>query len=157
MYFSRGLNKIQNPYNLRDMYESYKENVEDNTPYDISYKEFMTITEDYLLEISEGLLMAKGSFKVPGNLGYLNIIKKKVDLTRLKRVDWKATVESGKKVFHLNEHSEGFNYYIEWSRILQSTKNIRLYRFVPTRMMKRTLAKLIKNKEFDSFEQNIII
>jgi hypothetical protein len=152
MYFGRGPNKVHNPYNLKDMYESYKESVEENTPYDISYKEFMTITEDYLKEISDGLLSGKGSFRIPKNLGYITITKFKVDLSKLNRIDWKATVETGKKIYHLNEHSDGFNYKVVWTRIQQNARNVKMYVFAPTRRIKRTLASLIKNREFDTYE-----
>lgn len=151
-YFGRGKNKIQNPYNLREMYEEYIKTVDPHSPYCVTYKEFMNITEDYLKAVSQGLLDGKGSFKIPCNLGYIDIIKKKVDLSKLKRIDWKASVENGKQIYHLNEHSDGFNYKIEWTRIVQNARNVKLYVFQPTRNMKRTLAKLIKNKEFDTYE-----
>ena len=151
MYFSRGPNKIQDPYNLKDLYEHYIKTVEPNSPYAVSYKEFMTILDEYLKEISDGLLAGKAAYKTPFNLGYIEITKKKVDLSKLKRVDWKTTVETGKTIYHLNEHSDGFDYKIEWLRS-QNAKNSKLYVFSPTRRMKRTLAKLIKNKEFDTYE-----
>ena len=151
-YFGRGLNKIQNPYNLRGMYLSYKDTVEPHSPYDVEYREFMKITEEYLKEISIGLLGGKGSFRIPRNLGYIDIVKSKVDLSNLKRVDWKATNESGKTIYHLNTHSDGFDYKIVWTKIVQNARNLRLYVYAPTRKMKRTLAQLIKNKEFDSYE-----
>jgi len=151
-YFGRGKNKIRDLYNLSDMYKSYKKTVEPNSPYDIEYKEFMAITEDYFRSIADGLLIGKGAYKMPFSLGYIDITKRKVDLTKLKRVDWKATVETGKTIYHLNEHSDGFDYKIEWLRVTRHTRNSKLYVFSPTRRMKRTLAKLIKNKEFDSYE-----
>jgi len=151
-YFGRGPNKVQNPYNIKDMYEGYKNQVEPHSPYDVTYKEFMNILNDYLKGISEGILAGKGSYKIPFNLGYIDITKSKVDLTKLKRVDWKATVETGKTIYHLNEHSDGFDYKTEWTRISNTARNSRLYVYSPTRKMKRTLAKLIKNKEFDTYE-----
>jgi hypothetical protein len=149
-YFGRGPNKVQKPYNLRELYEHYIQTVETSSPYAITYQEFMRITEDYLKQVSEGLLSGKGVFKVPHNLGYIDITKKKVNINRLKRIDWKATVETGKTIYHLNEHSNGFDYRIEWSRI-GAAKNAKLYVFVATRKMKRTLAKLIKNREIDYY------
>lgn len=152
-YFGRGLNKVQNPYNLKDMYASFKASVEKNTPYDIEYKEFMAITEDYLRAVSEGLLAGKRAFKIPFNLGYIEINKRKVDLSNLKRIDWKTSVDAGKRIYHLNEHSDGFNYKIEWERVNWNTRNSKLYVFSPTRKMKRTLAQLIKEKKIDCFQK----
>ncbi len=151
-YFGRGKNKRQDVYNLKEMYNEYIKTVDSNSPYNVSYQEFMQITEDYLREVAKGLLASKGSFRIPHNLGYIDITKKRVDLSKLKRVDWKATVETGKTIYHLNEHSDGFDYKVEWTRIVQNVKNVKLYVFQPTRKIKRTLAKLIKNKEFDSYE-----
>lgn len=151
-YFGRGKNKRQDVYNLKEMYNEYIKTVDSDSPYNVSYQEFMQITEDYLREVSKGLLSSKGSFRIPHNLGYIDITKKRVDLSKLKRVDWKATVETGKTIYHLNEHSDGFDYKVEWTRIVQNVKNVKLYVFQPTRKIKRTLAKLIKNREFDSYE-----
>ena len=112
----------------------------------------MTILDDYFKEISKGLLAGKTAYKMPFSLGYIEITKRKLDLSKLKRVDWKTTVETGKTIYHLNEHSDGFDYKIEWDRIRNAVRNAKLYVFSPTRKMKRTLAKLIKNKEFDTYE-----
>ena len=151
-FFGRGLNKIQTPINIGDMYDEYKASVEPNSPYDVKRSEYMAILDEYFKLVSEGLLAGKRSFKIPMNLGFIVINKRKVDLSNLRRVDWKATNESGTKVYHLNEHSDGYDYKVDWNRPIHTTRNSRMYNFNPTRKIKRTLAKLIKSKEFDTYE-----
>ena len=137
---------------LKEMYEGYKDSVEMNSPYDVTHQEFMQILDEYYKSIIEGLLVGKGGYKLPFNLGRIDITKSKIDLANLKRIDWKASVELGKRIYHLNEHSDGYDYTIEWVRINANARNSKLYVYSPTRYMKRTLAKLIKNKEFDTYE-----
>lgn len=155
MFFSRGRNKIQNPYTFKDMYKAYMEDVETGSPYDIPYSLFVEITTEYINETVERLYDGFRVF-LPYGLGELQIVKKKMyfksQLDKKKGIDWAATNKFGKVIHHLNEHTGGFKYLFYWDRKKSRIKNAKCYRFVPTRNLKRTLAKLIKVDKKDYFE-----
>lgn len=60
------------------------------------------------------------------------------------RVDWQKTKKLNKRVFHTNEHSDGFNYKWTWfpkeSKFFQSE----LYVFKPCRYASRAIARYVK-------------
>jgi hypothetical protein len=156
MFFGRGLNKIKaGGYTLPDMYKAYTKDIEEDSPYDIPYSVYVTITTSYIKKLIQRVF--KG-FKVilPYRLGAIQIVKKKMyfksQLTKGKGIDWAATNKYGKVIHHLNEHSGGYKYLFYWDRTNARLKYINSYRFIPTRTLKRTLAKLIKIDKQDYFE-----
>ena len=154
-FFGRGANKIQHPYTLVDMYPFYLEQVGHNPIYQLEYNEYVDIISDYYKAISEHVLDG-GKFKLAYKLGELFIIKKKINVHKKKTmpIDWALTNEVCKKVVHLNEHSGGFKYLFHWEKRNQSLKNLYSYRLVLTRANKRKLARLIKEENYDYFEQS---
>ncbi len=150
-YFGRNKNKIQNPRNLSDMYVDY---IKDKDPlYSIDFKTFYNICDIFYKEVIEQIL--KGQvFNMPFGLGNIQISKRKITVYKKAQsaVNWEETLKTGIKVWHLNEHSDGYNYGIDWN-YGRSLKYVRGYKFVPTRTFKRTLAKLIKTKEQDYYER----
>ena len=132
MFFSRGPNKIINPYTFRDFYPFYCEQVGENELYKISYNEWVDICSDFYKEIMEYVLEEGGIFKMPYGLGDVYIAKFRVDLNKLTQhgLDWKLTNETGKKVYHLNEHSRGFKYAFQWRKSRNKLVNKYLYRFL---------------------------
>jgi len=69
--------------------------------------------------ILETLLNASDGFKMPYGLGFVQIGKympKNYNDTSLS-VDYKTSKELGKKIYHLNEHSNGYKYRLYWSKI----------------------------------------
>jgi hypothetical protein len=153
MYFGRGLNKIQNPYTLKDMYDRYMEEVGDNPLYEVSYSEFVSICSDYYKDVIDSVFEGE-TYKMPYGLGELKISKKKIVINKLRptNVDWKKSVECGKQVFHLNEHSSGFKYFFHWVKKKNIAVNKYIYRLVMTRENKRKLARLIKSGNYDYYE-----
>lgn len=133
-----------------DIRENYiKEN---QSWYNLEYSDFVDICDKFYDRIVEGILNGK-TFYMPSGLGKIEINKKRILKfgSGIRGVDWKTTKEVGKLVYHLNEHSDGFNYNINWFRG-RTTKNLSTFSFIPTRTFKRSLAKLIKNRERDFFE-----
>ena len=94
-------------YTLTDYYLFYKGNIEKNTVYDIDMKTYKAIITDYLKYIRDQIMQECKEFKLPCRLGTLSIIKHrpKEFSNRSLRFDWKATKETGKAVYLLNEHS----------------------------------------------------
>ena len=137
MFFGRSKNKIVSPDNLSQIFDEYIKDKEKDSPYNISKSVFINVNNYHLNGITEGLLSGK-EYVMPLGLGRIAIYKKKASGFRTVDyfIDWQKTVAAGKRVYHLNEHSDGYNYSISWIRG-HRIRNIELYRFIPTRRFKR--------------------
>lgn len=158
MYYARGKNRIENPYNLSDMYVKFSEENEDNPLYNVDRDLFYTLCSEFYQKIVEGIIYKDKEFKTPFSVGSIYVQKYQPDFedikTRTSFIDWKNTAKLGKIVYHLNEHSNGFKFTIKWKKKRNIIRYIEIYKFVPTRMFKRTLAKVIKNRENDFLEKD---
>ena len=98
-------------YTTTDFYESYKQYIEPNTPYDIDLQTYKNIINDYFQYIRDEVMYNCKEFKFPCRLGTLQIIKHqpKEFTGKSLRWDWKATKETGKPVYLLNDHSNYYN------------------------------------------------
>ena len=126
---------------LKDIYAYYREHTEEPLPYSV----FKAVNQDYLAAIMELIVVEAYNFKIPNRLGYWRIQKRETDLTRLS-VDWQATKKVGKRVYHLNTHSEGFKLRFLWekkSAVLKKNSK-RPYSFRLCREWKRKLAGEMK-------------
>lgn len=154
MFFSRGVNKIQNPYTFRDYFPFYIKEIGHNSVYEIEYAEWVAICSDFYKEMMEDILQNGGTFKMPYGMGDVCISKFKVNINDLpgRSLNWKLTNETGKNVYHLNEHSRGYKYAFQWRKSNNKLVNKFLYRLVMTRANKRELARLIKEEKLDYYE-----
>lgn len=154
MYFGRSKNKIQSPYTLKDSFNDYIKDKDENSPYHIDKKEYRSIIEDYILLLNKEILDNASIFKMPYRLGTLQIVKLSSSNNRNKKysIDFNLTNKYGKTIYHLNEHSDGYKYMFRWSKIKSIVKNKTKYRFIPTRTNKRELANNIKLGIIDYFE-----
>ena len=121
-------------YTINDFYQFYLSNIERDTVYDIDYKVYRQIIEDYFKFIADQVIEHSREFKLPCRLGNLSIVKrrpKNFDNKSL-RIDYHESAIQGKAVYFINEHSR--------------------YQFVATRANKRRLAQIIKNREHDYVE-----
>ena len=62
-------------------------------------------------------------------------------------VDYKASKEYDKRIYHLNEHSGGYKYRLYWSKIPRVFPDRYKYQLGFVRQNKRRLAQLIFNKQ----------
>lgn len=150
MFFSRGPNKIKKPYTMPDFYKSYIEEVVEGSGYDVSYNTFRDICEDYYKGIVDHLFEG-GFYNLPYNTGEISIKGKRVKKMTSKTmpVDWEQTNKLGKKVFHINDHSNYYKFRFAWSKLYRHFKNKSNYRLVFTRENKRRLAKIIKSGDYN--------
>jgi hypothetical protein len=152
MFHGRGKNKIQNPDNMSDIYEAFVKEFNGEPPYDISRTEFVAINDAFYRRAVEKIL-AGNTLQLPFGVGRIQIEKTKATKFKGSKmfIDWENTNKIGKVVYHLNEHSNGYNYHIRWRKpgMIRGDKK---YRFIAARMFRRTLAKIIKNRELDYFE-----
>ena len=126
---------------FRDMYHTMPIEV-DYSLYKRILDEMCTIILEYVLERSEG-------FKMPYGLGFIQIgkYKPKTLTPDSLSVDYKASKEYDKKIYHLNEHSDGYKYRLYWSKIPRTFPDRYKYTLGLIRQNKRKLAQLIFNKQ----------
>jgi hypothetical protein len=93
--------------------------------------------------------MRSEGFKMPYGLGFIQICKYKPKSMTVQSlsVDYKASKEYDKKIYHLNEHSEGNKYRLYWSKIPRVFPDRYKYQLCLVRQNKRKLAQLIFNKQ----------
>lgn len=133
---------------IADFYIRYKQNIEQGTVYDVDLKTYKAIVTDYFKHIRDQVMLESKEVKLPCRLGTLQIVKHqpKEFTGKSLRFDWKATKETGKPVFLLNEHSNYFKYRFFWSKKDCLLTNKTKYQFVASRDNKRNLAQLIINQ-----------
>lgn len=152
MFFSRGKNKVQQPYTFADMFLQYIEDKDKDSPYYVTYKEYVSICTIFYQMISKAIIDDGIRFKFPFGLGELFILKRKIKCNNKMPIDWVLSVKEGKRIYNLNEHSLGFGYKFFWTKPCHITNKF-MYRLVLTRANKRYLAKAIKQNKKDYFER----
>ena len=140
-------------HTITDFYQSYIKDIELGSSYDVDFETYQKIVYDYFKFIRDQILDGK-EFYLPYRLGTIQIIKSKPKTYTSKslRYDWKAMKELGKPVYYLNEHSNGRKYRYYWRKQDCLFTNKTKYMFIASRDNKRTLAKIIINKEHDYVE-----
>ena len=117
-------------------------------PIDIDYSLYKRILDEMCVIILEHILNASEGFKMPYGLGVIQVCKyrpKNLSSESLS-VDYKASSELGKKIYHLNEHSDGYKYRLYWSKAKRTFPDRYKYELKFVRQNKRKLAQLIFNK-----------
>jgi hypothetical protein len=123
--------------------------------YDVGYKKYRSICENFNKLIIDEILLKAKEFKMPHRLGSLRILKKEMNYSAGKnklKINWQETNKHKKVVYHLNDHTDGFNYRWFWSKKNAIVKNKTIYSFQATRTNKRRLASLLKGKKVDYYE-----
>lgn len=114
----------------------------------VDYRLFKLVLDEFNAIVLDKLFNASEGFKMPYGLGYIQIVKykpKKMNDKSLS-VDYKASAEYGKRIYHLNEHSDGYKFRLYWSKIPQTFPDRYRYQLSLVRANKRQLAQLIFNK-----------
>lgn len=145
---------MKKSYTITDFYEFYLSQIERDTVYDIDYKTYRHIVEDYFKYIVEEVMDNSREFKLPCRLGNLSIVKrqpKNFDNKSL-RIDYHESKIYGKPIYFTNEHSNFFKFRFLWSKKDCLLTNKTKYQFIATRANKRRLAQIIKNREHDYVE-----
>lgn len=156
-FYSRGRNRIRNEYTQTELYNAYKEEVSDNSLYDVDKKTYYKVYTEFMKAVINEILFNGLKYKLPYNLGIIHVVKRPVrtdDFTQ-GQIDWKETIKHNKLIYHLNDHSNNFRYSFYWDKATTNKRrNIGLYKVVMSRHNKRLLAKIIKSGEQDYFEIN---
>lgn len=138
----------------KDFYQSYCEYVEDNPLYQVEYRVFRDIINDYFRYLRDEIIENGKEVRLPCRMGTLSIVKHKPKeyTSKSLRIDYGESKKLGKVIYHLNEHSDFFKYRYYWNKQNMLTKNKTKYQLVMTRDNKRRLAYILKNKLRDYCE-----
>ena len=168
--------KYQTDIKTKDFYNHYKKWVKENNlsdKFNLSETQFRKIWKEFHISVFKSIIEENFIFKTP----YLNVkirIKKyKQDIEfdengKLKNkkypIDWQATrkmwaekpetQKEGKKIYFLNDHTDGYRYRFFFSYFLSKTKHIKWYNFKPMRYLDRKLSQQLKDvyNKIDYFE-----
>lgn len=114
----------------------------------VDYSLYKRVLDEMCNVILEHVLNRSDGFKMPYGLGLIQIVKykpKKMNADSLS-VDYKSSKLYDKKIYHLNEHSDGYKYRLYWSKIPKTFPDRYKYQLGLVRKNKRDLAQLIFNK-----------
>ena len=117
-------------------------------PIEVNYGLYKRILEEMCRIILDAVLNSSDGFKMPFGLGFIQVGKylPKALNDKSLSVDYKASREYDKRIYHLNEHSNGYKYRLYWSKIPRTFPDRYKYQLSFVRQNKRRLAQLIFNK-----------
>lgn len=117
-------------------------------PIEVSYGLYKRVLDEMCNVILEHVLDRSEGFKMPCGLGFIQVGKyrPKTLSPQSLSVDYKTSKEYDKKIYHLNEHSDGYKYRLYWSKIPRTFAERYKYQLGFVRQNKRKLAQLIFNK-----------
>lgn len=132
--------KNKRSYTFRDMYKTL--------PIQLDYLTYKRILEEMCKIILDTIFMRSEGFKMPCGLGLIQVGKyrPKTYTEKSLSVDYKSSAEYDKRIYHLNEHSNGYKFRLHWSKIPMTFANRYKYQLSLVRKNKRKLAQLIFNK-----------
>ena len=118
-------------------------------PIEVDYGLYKRILEEMCRIILNAVLDSSDGFKMPFGLGFIQVGKylPKALNDKSLSVDYKASREYDKRIYHLNEHSNGYKYRLYWSKIPRTFPDRYKYQLCFVRQNKRRLAQLIFNKQ----------
>lgn len=117
-------------------------------PVDVDYSLYKRILDQMCNVILDTVLERSEGFKMPYGLGFIQVGKyrPKSFTQQSLSVDYKASKEYDKRIYHLNEHSDGYKFRLYWSKIPKTFPDRYKYQLSLVRKNKRKLAQLIFNK-----------
>ena len=133
--------KSKKSYTFADMYKTM--------PIDVDYGVYKRVLGCMCSTILEHLLERSEGFKMPYGLGFIQVCKylPKTYTTDSLSVDYAASKQYDKRIYHLNEHSDGYKYRLYWSKLPRTFSDRYKYQLSLVRDNKRKLAQLIFNKQ----------
>lgn len=122
----------------------------------LTFKQFKEIIYMWNEMFMTSILDTGEKAKLPYGFGHITINKKKT--TRyfegkdgvkhcILPVDWKRTKEEGKKIYILNNHTDGYRFKWFWFQSEAKFKKAEIWRFKPARKFSTLLAKYLTVKK----------
>lgn len=134
------MSKSKISYTFKDMYKTL--------PIELDYFTYNRILDEMCKVILDYVFMRSDGFKMPYGLGFIQIGKyrPKTYTEKSLSVDYRESQKYGKRIYHLNEHSNGYKFRLYWSKIPKTFPDRYRYSLNLVRANKRKLAQLIFNK-----------
>jgi hypothetical protein len=175
MFLGRGKNYLEVDYSTPDLFDHYLSGVtpieslsggKTRARYEVKSTLFTKILRDFNNMVMKNIIINNFEFEIPYKLGNLSIRKKldkvylnsngeialkyiKVDHHKTQEL-WASDADAKEKklkVYHENEHSNGYSFRFYWRKYNAArAKNIIYKAFLPSREHKRFLAKSVKDK-----------
>ena len=126
---------------FRDLYRTM--------PVEVDYRLYKRILDEMCNVILEHVLNGSEGFKMPYGLGFIQVCKylPKTYAKDSLSVDYATSKQYDKRIYHLNEHSDGYKYRLYWSKLPRTFSDRYKYQLSLVRDNKRKLAQLIFNKQ----------
>lgn len=163
MDVEKGKHKVRNSYGVYDAYKYYRKNKPKDPNYILSESQYFNIIRRINLLLCEDLLNGK-DIHLPEAMGYIEVRKANLELKEVNGklkipylIDWYKTKalweedEEAKRDKILVRFITDTVYMIKYIKRAATFKHKSFYEFKPNRTLKRTLAKQIKQGNFDSF------
>lgn len=117
-------------------------------PIEVDYGLYKRVLDEMCKVILERVLERSDGFKMPYGLGFIQVGKyrPKTMTTHSLSVDYSMSKLYNKRIYHLNEHSDGYKFRLYWSKIPRTFPDRYKYQLSLVRQNKRKLAQLIFNK-----------
>lgn len=159
MYWGRSKNKHEVDFGIFDVYTFYVKKT--GNPYNLTRVQFKNIWKQFIQKVWTEIIENKFVFRMPYSLGsiYIKGYKPKIKIEKDGKVNmrhiamdfkksieyWKENPEDGKRViYNFNDHTDGYLMKIYWDRRTCNIAGYTKYACVPSRQIKRRLAKYIK-------------
>lgn len=118
----------------------------------LSFEKWLEIIYAYNYGFRDHLLETGDRCKLPWGIGSFAISKTKPKRTInlngkeliVMAVDWPKTLKLGKKVYHLNNHTDGYRFKWRWFIHDSRFKHCDIWVFKPSRVSSRKLAEYLK-------------
>lgn len=117
----------------------------------IDYRKWCAVIYTHAYLFRDYILATGDSAKMIWGFGCFTITKKKRKITKTNpkdgkeyvnlAVNWKASKETGKKVYYFNHHTDGYNCKWYWQRKTAHLYKAQLWSFKPSRITSRKLSE----------------
>ena len=152
---------------MRDYYTYYRKkskfqkftskfNFEKSTRIRVNEAKYCKVLKDFFKECAIKVLKGE-KVTLPCNYGYIRVQKNKPkrlirDNKVILPINWKESKRLKKRVYHTNDSRDGYIYKITWEK-RGYHRGITWYKYIPSRDINRTLAKLLEDKSVDYLER----
>jgi|SRR5690554_678587 len=140
--------QVKKGYSLTHAFRFYRKKYKNKSKNykDITLTQYRSVCKDFNKMIVDEVLEGGDCVKLPFRMGWFWVKKIKTNFKN-PRIDFKATAELGRTVYHTNAHSD--NYYAKWSWSKRKSmiKNLVYYDFKATWSNVRAISRIMFQKD----------
>ena len=131
---------------------TYKQFRAEHPEIDIEYLDFINIIYSFNYAFRDYLLETGMRGKLPWGIGDFAVSKRKPQTKKMLRngdevinlpIDWQKTKARGKRIYHMNAHTEGFKFRIKWFKKSPRFNYSEIWNFKPSRVTSRLIKHYI--------------